>query len=75
MKAMSTPLDIAVDIAGELMRSRGAGKPLNVARVARDISARHSGAGYSHVEIADALAEEGIRAGLLPRRPRLATLE
>ncbi len=75
MQAMSTPLDVAVDIAGELMRSRGAGKPLNVAVVARDISLRHAGAGYSHIEIADALAEEGIRAGVVSRGPRLATLE
>jgi len=75
MKAMSTPLDIAVEIAGELMRSRGAAKPLDVVLVARDISRRHAGSGYSDIEIADALTEEGVRAGVLKRRPRLALLE
>lgn len=75
MQAMSTPLDIAVEIAGELMRSRGTRKPLDVVLVARDISRRHAGSGYSDVEIADALAEEGVRAGVVQRGPRLATLE
>lgn len=70
---MSTPLDIAVDIAGELIRSRGAAAPLNVALVASDLSRRHAGAGYSHADIFDALAEEGVRAGVLKRGPRIVT--
>ncbi|MCW5696174.1 MAG: hypothetical protein KIS96_05490 [Bauldia sp.] len=71
---MSTPLDLAVDIAGTLTRFRAGGGTLDAAKIAADISQRHPGTGYSHDDIAGTVAEEGRRAGLLvhnrnPRRP------
>ncbi|MGD9738559.1 MAG: hypothetical protein AB7O56_05950 [Bauldia sp.] len=61
---MSTPLDLAVDIAGTLMRHRRSAAPLNVAIMAAEISDRHSGTGYSTADIAAALTEEGHSVGI-----------
>lgn len=61
---MSTPLDLAVDIAGSLMRHRRSAAPLNVAILAAEISDRHAGAGYSTEDIAAALVEEGHSVGI-----------
>lgn len=61
---MSTPLELAVEIAGTLKRFRGAGIPLDVMSVATDISSRHPNLGYSRRDIADTLTEEGLSAGL-----------
>jgi hypothetical protein len=62
---MSTPLDLAIDIAGTLTRFRGVGGTLDAAKIAADISLRHPGSGYSRDDIAGTVAEEGRRAGLL----------
>ncbi len=60
---MSTPLDLAVDIAGALTIQRDSG-PLNPRALAQDISKRHSGTGYSHEDIEAAIVEVEARSGV-----------
>jgi hypothetical protein len=61
---MSTPLDLAVDIAGALTLPRANRRPLNARALAADISQRHSGTGYSHEDIEAAIVEVGARSGV-----------
>jgi hypothetical protein len=61
---MSTPLDIASDIAETVVRHRRSRLRLDVASVAEEIAARHEPVPMSPAEIAAALAEEGSAAGV-----------
>jgi hypothetical protein len=61
---MSTPLDLAVEIAGTLSRLQAARARFNPRTLAMEMSRRHPGVGYSHGDIAEALAEEGVAAGV-----------
>ncbi len=61
---MSTPLQVALEIAGAISRSHATHLPLDVAATSRVISERHSSAGYSRDVIAQTLAEEGVAAGV-----------
>lgn len=61
---MSTPLEIAADIADTVVRHRRSHLRLDVASVAEEIFARHEAVPLSAAEIAAALAEEGSAAGV-----------
>ncbi len=63
---MSTPLDIAADIADTVVRHRRSHLRLDVASAAEEIAARHElPVLMNPAEIASALAEEGSAAGVL----------
>jgi hypothetical protein len=70
---VSTPLDLAVEIAGTVTRFRGTTAPIDIELIAMEISSRFPASGYSNAEIADALAEEGSRAGVAALRPEPAS--
>jgi hypothetical protein len=61
---MSTPLDLAVDIAGALSLPRADRGPVNARALARDISRRHADTGYSNEDIEAAIVEVGARTGV-----------
>jgi hypothetical protein len=61
---MSTPLDLAVDIAGALTLPRADRRPLNARALAKDISSRHGDTGYSHEDIEAAIVDVGARTGV-----------
>lgn len=61
---MSTPLQVAAEIAAAVDRSLRAHTWLDVTQVAGEIAARQAPTDYSEEEIAEVLCAEGIAAGV-----------